>query len=582
MEKIKENRKMDASKNNGKTEKILVTAALPYVNNLPHLGNIVGSHLPADIFARFCRLSGKQTLFVGGTDENGTTTEITAFRLGVSEQELSDTLHEKHKDIYEWFNFSYDIFSRTSKQIHHKTTQEFFLQIYKNKYIIQKEIDTAFCNHCKHYLSDRYIEGTCPHCGYEHAKGDQCEKCGRLLEPKQLINPHCTICGSSDIIFKKEKHLFLDFAKLQPELKNWILNQKWRPTVKSMALSWIKEGLKPRCITRNLKWGVNVPIEGFENKVFYVWFDAPIGYISFTKEATERWQDYWNKEKAEQEASKIYFFVGKDNIPFHTIFFPGMIMANQKIALPYDVIGLQYLNFEGKKFSKSRGIGVFCENLEKAEKQLGITNDYWRFYLTFLIPENKDSEFFWQDFKNRINGDLIGNFANLINRTLNLIYKSNTKIKTDKAKLSNEIEFIKKKTNEILDFYKKVELRNALRSTLELSAFGNKFVNDNELWKQEKDYEEKLSLLAYLIKDIAILLWPIIPTTAEKIGDITGCKIKLKNLNDFSIPLKLEKKPQLLFKKIDDDILKKLKLLTSNVTDISDYFKNGNKNKNKK
>jgi methionyl-tRNA synthetase len=248
-----------------------------------------------------------------------------------------------------------------------------------------------------------------------------------------------------------------------------------------------------------------------------------------------------------------------------------MIIANDKFALPYDVVGLQYLNFEGKKFSKSQGVGVFCENLEKAEKQIGITSDYWRFYLTFLIPENRDSEFFWKDFKNRINGDLIGNFANLVNRVLNLVYKNNVKIKIKQSKFDNEIKYIKQKTNEILGLYDKVKLRNALKAILELSSFGNKYVDENQLWKQKDN--DKLSLLVYLIKDLSILLLPIIPKTVEKISKMLNYDIEFNNLNNFNTQLKIEM-PGLLFKKIDDDSLQKLKLVTSKVTKLSDYFKN--------
>ena len=331
-----------------KKERILVLCALPYTNGIPHIGNLVGSHLPADIFARFCRLKGAETLFVGATDENGTPTEVAALELGKTPRELTDVLYRVHKDIYDWFEISYDNFSRTSSPTHHRTTQEFFLKVHGNGYVSEGVMRLPYCESDKIFLPDRYVEGTCPVCGYEHARGDQCESCSTLLDPVQLIRPRCKVDGSTPV-FKDTKQLFLELGKVQGKLERWIGSRKtWKPQVTSLAKGWIREGLRKRSITRDLRWGVPVPLDGYRDKVFYVWFDAPIGYVSATKEwAEERgrpglWKKYWLDRR-----TKVYNFLGKDNIPFHTIFWPGMLFAHGGLNLPYDVVGQQFCNYEG-------------------------------------------------------------------------------------------------------------------------------------------------------------------------------------------------------------------------------------------
>ena len=539
----------------------LITSALPYVNNVPHLGNIVGSHLPADIFVRYCRLVGHKAIFIGGTDEHGTATEIAAQKYGITPKELCDSFYKIHKEIYDWFNFSYDNFSRTSKDIHHKTAQEFFLVLYKKGYLIEDYLKLPYCKKCNRQLSDRFIEGICPHCKNDSARGDQCEKCGNILDPINLIEPRCAICKSKEIKFKDTKHLFFDLPKLSNKLEKWIKSNKhWREQVKNMALAWIKEGLKPRCVTRNLEWGIKVPIKGYEDLVFYVWAEAALGYISSTKEwDLNKWKDYWQKN-----GSKIYHFVGKDNIAFHTILFPAELIAHGGFNLPYNVVGLQYLNFEGKKFSKSKGIGVFCENLPNA----GLGPDYWRFYLTFLIPENKDTDFSWKDFQNRINSDLIGNFSNFINRTLKFIWnKFGGEI--PKGKLDkNFVEEVKKRINNILKFYEDVELREALQEILKLSDFGNKYFDSKKPW--ENDDKNTILICANLCKILGLLIQPILLDTSKKILETLSCKDNdWEGLNKFDLNGKI-KEPKILFNKIEDKVIEDLKIKTSKVTD---YFK---------
>jgi len=539
-----------------KKELRLITAALPYTNNVPHIGNIVGSHLPADIFARYSRLCNHKILFIGGTDEHGTTSEIAAQIYNVSPKELCDFFYKIHKDIYDWFNISYDNFSRTSKEIHHKTAQEFFLKMYKNNYFIEKKVNIPFCNNCKRSLADRYINGTCPSCNYDRARGDQCEKCSKILEPIDLINPTCTVCNKRNIEFIEKKHLFFNLPKLSEKLKKWITNNKtFRNTVKSIALSWLNEGLTPRDVTRDINWGISVPIPGYEDMKIYVWAEAAIGYISSTKEYTADWEIYWKNKK-----SKIYHFIGKDNIPFHTILFPAELMAEGSFNLPYNVVGLQYLNYEGSKFSKSKNHGIFCENLLNIDLDV----DYWRFYLSFLIPETADTEFLWNDFKERINNDLIDNFSNFINRTSSFIYKNfNGKVKGKVDKdFYNEVS---KRIDIIFDLYEKVELRKALEEILKLSDYGNKYFQKKEPWKTID--EDVLFNCINLCKILGLLIQPFLPGTSKKILDLLNCKE-----NDFSkikkFNIKRINKPELLFKKIEDSLIEELKEKTSIVKEF--------------
>ncbi|MBU2637579.1 MAG: methionine--tRNA ligase [Nanoarchaeota archaeon] len=548
-------------------ERRLITSALPYTNNVPHLGNIVGSHLPADIFARYCRLKGYDTVFIGGTDEHGTASEIAAQKYGITPRQLCDFFYKVHKGIYDWFEISYDNFSRTSKPIHYKTTQEFLDKIYKHKYVIEKTILLPFCNECKRQLSDRFIEGTCPKCGYDKARGDQCESCGSMLDPDKLKNPRCAVCNSSNVEFKEKKHLFLDLERLSPKLEKWIKASKWRQQVKSLALGWIKEGLKPRCITRNLKWGVPVPFKGFEDLVYYVWVDAPIGYISSTKEwSNTKWKNYWQKK-----GSKIYHFLGKDNIPFHTIFFPGMIMAHGDFNLPYNVVGLQYLNYEGGKFSKSQQRGIFCENLAST----GLSADYWRFYSTYLIPETKDTEFYWKDFQDRINNELVGNLGNFINRSLSFIVnKHNGKL--PKASLNaKDKKFLKaaeKQISIIMAAFERVELRLALEEIMRLSAMANKYFQDNEPWKDAEKSKNVLLVCANMCRVLGLLMHPFLPASSAKALKMLNVKEKdWKNLKKFALkPGHKLGKIELLFKKLEDRQVEELKEKTSKVTE---YFK---------
>ena len=550
-------------------KKILITAALPYINNTPHLGHIVGSHLPADIFARYCRMRGRDVLFVGGSDENGTPSELAAKEAGIDIEKYCDRLYYKHKEIYDWFNISYDNFSRTSKTMHHEVVRDFFQEVYKNNYISEKKLQLFYCRKDKIYLPDRYVKGACPNCRYEDAYGDQCEKCGSLLETKELVNPKCTICGSKPVL-RESSHLFLRLDKLSDEIEKWLNTKKdlWKPQVLSWAKGWIKEGLKPRCITRDLKHGVRVPLVKFEDKVLYVWFDAPIGYISATKEIYPKgWESFWK-----EGGSRIYHFLGKDNIPFHTIFWPAMLIAHGKFNLPYNVVGLQFLNYGGEKFSKSKKKGVFCEQL----METGIDSETIRAYLVFLIPEVNDTEFKWDDFQLRINTDIIGNYANFINRTLSFIYNKLDKritrpLESQYSDLDRElIKTMEDKMNKVKEYMESVELRKAFIEILSLSKKGNQYFDYNAPWdsikKSRSETNKTLYLCANLSKILSVLIAPFLPITSQKIWhqlNLTG-DILQQGAGDSiikgSLPTKhIINKPSVLFNKMTEARLEELK-----------------------
>lgn len=545
---------------------------------MPHIGNIAGSHLPADIFARFCRIAGYETIFIGGSDEHGTPIEVAAQKLGVTPKELTDKYYKVHKEIYDWLDISYDNFSRTSLPVHHETTRDFFLKIYEKGYITEDILVLPYCRHDKRFLPDRYVTGVCPKCGYEGARGDQCENCSALLNPDELKEPKCVLCGNTPE-FKETKHLFLNLDRLQPELEEWIESKKgvFSPQVYNLAKGWIKEGLKPRCITRDLKWGVKVPLKGYDAKVFYVWFDAPIGYISSTKEWAERigekekWKDFWMGE------AKIFHFIGKDNIPFHTIFWPGMLIANGEYNLPYNVAGLQYLNYEGGKISKSRGFGIFCENLPETE----LSSDLWRFYLTYLIPETDDTEWKWAEFKERVNNELVANLGNFIYRTLSFIQRyfrgkvPEAELEEEDKKILKEAKRIKKEYHELIW---NIHLRDGLRKLLELSDLGNKYFQEQEPWKNIKENQERakaaLYICANLCYDLAVLMQPYLPKASRKIFETLGTEAgSLEDVGELKVEAgKKIGKVKPLFQKIDDKTLEKVKKITSKVTEFEKMF----------
>ena len=537
----------------------LITCALPYVNNIPHLGNLL-QVLSADVFARFCRSKGYETLYVCGTDEYGTATETRASQKGVSPKELCDYYHVIHKQIYEWFNIKFDYFGRTSTPQQTEIVQRIFKEVDKAGYITEKETEQLYCPSCQRFLADRFVEGTCPHCLSPDARGDQCDSCQKVLDPTELLNPRCSVCKTTPVI-KKTKHLYIDLPKALPLLQSWIdkasVKGFWSNNAIAVTQGWIRDGLKERCITRDLKWGIPVPKPGYENKVFYVWFDAPIGYISITSCARpDEWEQWWH----DQENTELFQFIGKDNIPFHTVIFPAtQLCSGEKWTMLHHMSSTEYLNYEGGKFSKSQGIGVFGNDIMST----GIPADIWRFYLLYNRPEHGDVDFTWNEFKTKVNGELVGNLSNLVNRVLTFVKRyyegSFNSQDTDSDIVSN----IKQEEEGITDLLERAEERSAFKAIFELADYGNKVFQESEPWKlriSEPEKAEKiLRTLVFLIRDLGILISPFMPCAGEKILSMLNCNDK--KWTDLGIYDGFElKEVSYLFTKLDDKFVEDLKM----------------------
>ena len=558
-----------------KKKKILITSALPYVNNIPHLGNIIGCVLSADVFARFCRSYGCETLYVCGTDEHGTTTEQKAIEEGISPKEVCDKYYAIHKQIYEWFNCSFDCFGKTSSLVNHEVAKDIFSKLDKNDYVIEQDTIQMYDNKAERYLPDRFVEGTCPKCGYESARGDQCDNCGELLNPEDLVNPKSVITGETPEQ-RKEKHLYIDLPKLANELKSWIdktaKDANWSQNAVTMTEGWLKTGLKPRCISRNLKWGVPIPKQGFEDKVFYSWFDAPIGYIGITKEAKDDWENWWHNP----ESTELYQFMGKDNIPFHTIMFPGFLIGSEdNYTLLHQISSTEYLNYEDGAFSKSRGIGVFGNDAIES----GISSDVWRYYLLINRPETADTLFTWQDFQEKNNNELLANLGNFVNRTLTFIGNNfnSTIPEIDEKNLSKRDKDFINSINEKIDFItklmSKISLKESLKEIMLLSKLGNQYFQECQPWAKIKSDNESvkkeasvcMNLCANLARKIAILVEPFIPETSKKIFGMLNLESQTwEKLDDkFNISNSEIRSPEILFTKLEDNDIKEWKKIYS-------------------
>jgi methionyl-tRNA synthetase len=549
-------------------KKRLVTSALPYVNNIPHLGNLI-QVLSADVFARFSRQRGYETLYVCGSDEYGTATETRAREEGVSPRELCDRNHAIHRDIYSWFNIEFDHYGRTSTTYQTEIVQGIFKAVYEAGYITQRSIKQLYSEKSEMFLADRYVKGECPHCHYDDARGDQCENCGKLLDPEHLINP-VSIMDNSTPVLKETTHLYIDLPKILPLLQQWMdeasARGRWARNAVQMTQAWIRDGLKERAITRDLKWGIPVPLEGFEDKVFYVWFDAPIGYISISAEHAalsgdgEAWKSWWHNP----EEVELFQFIGKDNIPFHTVIFPSSLLATgANWTMLHHMSSSEYMNYEAGKFSKSKGVGVFGNDAQDT----GIPADVWRFYIFYNRPETSDYVFTWKDFQEKTNKELIGNLANLVNRTLSFtkrFYEGEiiSPDLTDPFSADFWTE-VKRLEGEITQHLEWAQLRDAFRKIFALSSYGNKVFQESEPWKLRESEPEKakavLSNLAYLVRDLAILTRPFIPSTADRIASFLGSELSdWSALGDTSVRLSLGD-PEILFKQLDDTLIENLR-----------------------
>ncbi len=503
--------------------RIFIGVAWPYANGPIHLGHIVGAYLPADIFARYQRMKGNEVLMVSGSDEHGTPITITAEKEGKSPREIADRYHRINSEIMEKMGISFDLFFRTSHPHHAEVVKRFFLRLMERGYLYRDKMILPYCPNCKRFLPDRYVVGTCPYCGYEKARGDQCDNCGRTLDPKDLIDPKCAICGATPE-FRESEHVFFALSKLEKRILEWLTDKVyWRDNVINFTRNFVKGGLKDRAITRDIEWGVEVPLPGFEKKRIYVWFDAVIGYLSASVEWSritgKSWRAFWIDRN-----TKHYYFLGKDNIPFHTIIWPAMLMGYGELNLPYNVVANEYLRFSGEKFSKSRGIGVWMPELLSM-----FDPDVIRFYGTVNMPEHRDSDFTWDDFVQKVNEELVDKFGNFVHRALIFTYrhfgevpKRHSLDALDEEALE-KIKVTKEKMEEYLD---KVELKKAFREWMELARFGNVYFDRKAPWALLKSDRERcetaLNISLHIVKALAILGAPFLPFSAEKIWKYLG------------------------------------------------------------
>lgn len=546
-----------------------ITAALPYTNGPVHIGHLAGVYVPADIYARYQRLQNKDVAFICGSDEHGVPITIKAKKEGITPQQVVDKYHAIIKKSFEDFGISFDNYSRTSAEIHHKTASEFFKKLYEEGKFTEEVTEQLYDEEANQFLADRYITGTCPKCGNEEAYGDQCEKCGSSLNATDLINPKSAISGNVPIL-KETKHWFLPLDEYEDFLKQWILvdhKKDWKTNVYGQCKSWIDDGLRPRAVTRDLDWGIPVPVEGADGKVLYVWFDAPIGYISSTKEWAERegknWEDYWKDEK-----TKMLHFIGKDNIVFHCIIFPAMLKAEGSYILPENVPANEFLNLEGNKISTSKNWAVWLhEYLEDFPNQ----QDVLRYTLTANAPETKDNDFTWADFQARNNNELVAIFGNFINRVLVLTDKYYEGIVPTPATFSEvdqqTLDELKAYPAVIASSLERYRFREAQGEMMNLARLGNKYLADEEPWKTIKTDEERTKTIMYVALQIstalAVLSEPFLPFTSEKLKNMLNVTLSAVEgslgWNDISTKTELLKpghkigKAELLFSKIEDE-----------------------------
>ena len=500
----------------------MVTSAWPYINYVPHLGNIVSSILSADVVARYYRLKGNEVVYVTGSDEHGTPIEIEAVRLNVPPKQLTDRNHTQVSDLFKRWGIAFSNYTRTENPVHKTFVRDLLLKIYENGYIFTQETEQLYCPKCDRFLPDRFVEGTCPNCGTDDARGDQCDSCGSLLEPTNLLQPRCAICNSTPIK-ETRKHWYFDLPKLTEKLTDYIQNNENLPdNARNFTLNLLKEGLKPRPVTRDNKWGIQSPFPGSEDKTIYVWVEAVLGYISATIQyfrrlgEEERWKEFWfNKE------AKTLYFIGKDNIPFHTIILPALLLAtHEDYNLPWTVHSTEFLMFDGQAFSKSRRIGVWIDEALEL-----FPADYWRYSLMSIRPEVKDTNFSWTTLIEKVNSDLNDTLGNFVHRTLTFINRQfdstvpqpSSLDEKDKAVLLEAKEIVNQNAERMEAF----KLQEALRIAISLAHLGNRYFNEKEPWKTIKTDRQQsantLYVAAQIVKQLAIILEPFIPFACEKL-----------------------------------------------------------------
>ncbi len=569
------------------SEKIYIGVAWPYANGSLHLGHMAGCYLPADIFARYNRMIGKDDLMVSGSDEHGTPITITAENEKTSPQVIVDKFNKEHTENMKQMGISFNLFTRTTTKNHEKVVQDIFLDLYNKKYIYKKSINAFYCTHCKRFLPDRYIEGVCPYCKNNKARGDQCDECGKLLDPKELELAKCKICGNTPEI-RTSNHLFFSLSKFEQRLLDWLKDKKhFKPSVLKFTENWLKNGLQDRAITRDIDWGIKVPIEGFEDKRIYVWFDAVIGYLSASKEWAEKkgksdeWEKWWKNKNVLH-----YYFLAKDNIPFHTLIWPSILMGyDEKLNLPYDIPANEYLRLKGEQFSKSRGTAIWIPDvLSKFDV------DAVRYYLSINMPENKDTDWTWDDFIAKNNDELVGTYGNFVHRVITFTSKNFGEIpklgkldELDKQALTKINETSEEVGKSIAGCY----FKQGLRTSMNLAQFGNFYFDQKQPWNLIKNDKEAcgtaLHICLKIINSLAIFMAPYLPYSSNKIWNIIGNKNSVHDaswqsaLDELKVGTPLEK-PEPLFKKLDpkefleeSDPFSKLDLRVAKVIDVKDH-----------
>lgn len=542
-------------------ENILVAVAWPYANGSLHLGHIAGCYLPADIFARYHRLKGDNVLMVSGSDEHGTPITLRAEQEGIPPSELADRYHREFLECWKRLGISFDIFTHTDTDNHREVVHDIFLELLHKGYVYKDSMPQAYCPNCQRFLPDRYLEGTCPNCGFDGARGDQCDQCGRTLNPSDLINVHCRNCNTKPR-FENSEHFFLKLSAFEDRLRQWIGNRTgWRPNVQKFTISFLEGGLKDRAITRDIEWGVPVPQPGFEKKRIYVWFEAVIGYLSASIE--------WAKSKGEPDAWKIwwtgenkaYYFIGKDNIPFHTIIWPAILMGYGGLSLPYDVPANEFLTIEGKKLSTSRNWAVWVPDyLQRYDP------DPLRYYLSINMPETGDANFSWQDFLRKNNDELVATYGNLINRVLTFAYKNFNGAVPDPGELDNVSRSILQKSRNAFDemdtYLYQCRFKEALKVAMGVAQEVNRYLEDTAPWKMIKQDRLAAGRSVYTalcaISALRILLYPFLPFASEKLHYYLGFDLDIPNVGwNFQMPVAGQKlnQPQPLFVKLESRIV---------------------------
>jgi len=548
-----------------KKQKILVTSALPYANGPLHIGHMAGAYLPADIYVRYQRLKGSDVVYICGSDEHGVAITIRAEKEGVKPQEIIDRYHELNKQSFERFGMSFDNYSRTSLPIHHETGRDFFLDFYKKGLLKKKQEKQFYDDEAEMFLPDRYVEGTCPKCGFEEARGDQCERCGSDLNQTDLKNPRSKVSGKTPVL-RDTFHWYFPLGDFQDKLKVYLDERPWwKENVRNYCYGWIKQGLQDRAVTRDLSWGVPVPLEEAMGKVIYVWFEAVLGYISSTKEWAENqgnpdaWKDYWQNPDC-----KLVHFIGKDNIVFHAVMFPIFLMARGDYAITYDVPANEFLNLEGEKFSTSRDYAIWLDDyLER------FPVDPLRYCLASIAPETKDSDFSWKDFQTRNNSELVGILGNFVNRSLTFAHKHFDGAVPEAGELEELDRWILGRIDEasgqVGAYLEKYEVRQALKAFMDVARDANKYFNDKEPWKAVRENPEgaatTINICVQISKTLAVLMAPFLPFGAEKLWQLLNCEADVHKQDWDSAGKKMLQSghklnpAEILFSKIEDKVI---------------------------